>query len=302
MNTFWSKNIFGIDSLKTIRDFRFNIRFSELYLQVLPIQRGMKLLDLGCGPGSFTRCVYDWFQGDLQVEGLDLDDGYINFCTEIAARDHYNIAYTVGDACNTSFSNESFEITTSYTVAQHVEDLSFFKEQYRILKHGGYIVVMDVGGYSENIASQLEVIPISQEEFNVLLALKIVDEQNNIIKAKRHNKNRKSDYMTMNLLNDMGFTDILHQKIKIFGSPDNPQSDDFSRLIINNFYSHYIDLAISILNNDNNSDDIKHLANIYIDLVNERKAKRIEMYENNKKLWDSIETDVNIIIAKKGFI
>jgi chloramphenicol O-acetyltransferase len=97
----------------------------------------------------------------------------------------------------------------------------------------------------------------------------------------------------------MGFTSILHQKIKIFGSPDNPQSDDFSRLIINNFYCHYIDLAISILNTDN-SDDIKHFANRYIDLINERKAKRIEMYENNKKIWDSIETDVNIIIGRKG--
>lgn len=93
----------------------------------------------------------------------------------------------------------------------------------------------------------------------------------------------------------------MHQKIKIFGCPDNPQSDDFSRLIINNFYCHYIDLAISTLNNDN-TDDIKQIANLYIDLVNERKAKRIEMYENNKKLWDSIETDVNIIIAKKGII
>jgi len=204
MNTFWSKNIFGIDALKTIRDFRFNTRFSELYLQVLPIQRGMKLLDLGCGPGSFTRCVYDWFQGELQVEGLDLDNGYIDFCTKIATQDHYNIAYTVGDVCKTSFSNESFDITTSYTVAQHVENLSFFKEQYRILKHGGYIVIMGVGGYNENIASQLEVIPISQEEFNILVALKVL-ERNNIIKAERHNKHIKSQYMTMNLLNDIGF-------------------------------------------------------------------------------------------------
>jgi ubiquinone/menaquinone biosynthesis C-methylase UbiE len=129
----------------------------------------MKLLDLGCGPGSFTRCVYDWFQGDLQVEGLDLDNGYIDFCTEIAARDHYNITYTVGDACKTIFSNESFDITTSYTVAQHVENSSFFKEQYRILKNGGYIVIMDVGGYIENIESQLEVIPMSQEEFYILV-------------------------------------------------------------------------------------------------------------------------------------
>ncbi len=295
MNTFWS-NIFGIDTLKTIRDFRFNTRFSELYLQVLPIRRGMKLLDLGCGPGSFTRCVYDWFQGDLQVEGLDLDKGYIDFCTEIAVRDHYNIAYTVGDACNTSFSNECFDITTSYTVAQHVDNSSFFKEQYRILKHGGYIVVMDVGGYTENTASQLEVIPISQEELNIQATLEVV--VNDIIKAEQFTKYKLSDCMTMKILNDIGFNSIVHQKIKIFGSPDNPQSDDFSRLIINNFYCGYIDTAISTPNS-NTTDYVKQIANRYIDLVNERKAKRIEMYENNIKLWDSIETDVNIIIAKK---
>ena len=297
MNTFWS-NIFGIDTLKTIRDFRFNTRFSELYLQVLPIRRGMKLLDLGCGPGSFTRCVYDWFQGDLQVEGLDLDNGYIDFCTEIAARDHYNIAYTVGDACKTSFPNECFDITTSYTVAQHVEILPFFKEQYRILKHGGYIVVMDVGGCTESVASQLEVIPISQEELNILATLEVVVAD--IIKPEQFTKHKKSDYMTMKTLNDIGFNSISHQKIKIFGSPDNPQPDDFSRLIINNFYCNYLDIAISTPNSNNtDADYVRRIANRYFDLVNERKAKRIEMYENNIKLWDSIETDVNIIIAKK---
>ena len=166
---------------KAIRDFRFNTRFSKLYLQVLPIKRGMKLLDLGCGPGSFTRCVYDWFQGDLQVEGLDFDNGYIDYCSEIAARDHYNIAYTVGDACKTSFPDECFDITTSYTVAQHVENSSFFKEQYRILKDEGYIVIMDVGDYKENIDSQLEVIPKSQKEIDMLKALQAFA-QNNVIK------------------------------------------------------------------------------------------------------------------------
>ena len=296
MDTFWS-NIFGIDTLKTIRDFRFNTRFSELYLQVLPIRRGMKLLDLGCGPGSFTRCVYEWFQGDLQVEGLDLDDGYIDFCTEIAARDHYNIAYTVGDACKTSYSNECFDITTSYTVAQHVEVSSFFEEQYRILKHGGYIVVMDVGGYTENIASQLEMIPISQEELDIQAKLEVIVDS--IVNAERFTNHKKSDYMMMKILNDSGFNSICHQKIKIFGSPDNLQHDDFSRLIINNFFCSYIDIVISSTPNGNDTDYVKQLANRYIDLVNERKAKRIEMYENNIKLWDSIETDVNIIIAKK---
>lgn len=141
----------------------------------------MKLLDLGCGPGSFTRCVYDWFQGDLQVEGLDFDNGYIDYCSEIAARDHYNIAYTVGDACKTSFPDECFDITTSYTVAQHVENSSFFKEQYRILKDEGYIVIMDVGDYKENIDSQLEVIPKSQKEIDMLKALQAFA-QNNVIK------------------------------------------------------------------------------------------------------------------------
>ncbi|KLU66403.1 demethylmenaquinone methyltransferase [Desulfosporosinus acididurans] len=297
MNTVWSKNIFGIETLIKIRDFRFNVRFSRLYLEALPIRCGMKLLDLGCGPGSFTRCVCDWFGGDLQVEGIDLDSGFIDFCIETAAKNHYNIAYNVCDACNTPFPDESFDITTSYTVAQHVENTSFFQEQYRLLKHGGYIVVMDVGEYVENIESQLEVIPMAQEELYILLALQIIDEHNKL-KAERFNKHKHSDDETKKLLKDIGFTDIQHRKIKISGSPDNQQSNDFSRLIIDNFYCSYIDLAISVLNNDN-SEAIKQLANRYIDLVNERKAKRIEMYENNKKVWDSIETEVNIIVGKK---
>lgn len=298
MNTVWSKNIFGIDALKTSREFRFNNRFSNLYLQVLPIQRGMKLLDLGCGPGSFTRCVYEWFQGELQIEGIDLDNGYIDFCKEIAARDNYDITYTVGDACKTSFPDEGFDITTSFTVAQHVENSSFFKEQYRILKRGGYIVVMDVGGYTENVERQLEVIPISQEELNILATLVVVDKVDNTIKAEQWNKHKNPDYMKMEILNDIGFNNITHQKIKIFGSPDNPQPDDFSRLIIDTFYCHYIDLAISDFNTDDR-DYVKQIAMRYIDLVNERKAKRIKMYENSVKLWDSIETDVNIIIGRK---
>ena len=233
----------------------------------------------------------------LQVEGLDLDNGYIDFCNEEAARNHYNIAYTVSNACKTPFSDEAFDITASYTVAHHVENSSFFKEQYRILKRGGYIAVMDIGGFNENIESQLEVIPISKDEIKILAALQIIDE-NNIIKSERFNKHKTPDYITIKLLNDIGFVDIQRHKIKIFGSPDNPQSDDFSKLIINNFYCHYIGLANAVLNNDN-SDYVKQLAKLFIDLVNERKAKRLEMYESNIKLWDSIETDVNIIVAKK---
>lgn len=298
MNTIWSKNIFGIETLKTIRDFRFNTIFSKLYLQVLPFQRGMKLLDLGCGAGSFTRCVYDWFQGNLQVEGLDLDNGYIDFCNEAAAQGHYNITYTVGDACKTSFQNESFDITTSYTVAQHVENSAFFKEQYRILKNEGHIVIMSVGGYNENIERQLEVIPKSKKEIDLLQVLEVVTKNTIETSDEQFNKQKKADFVTIKLLNDIGFTDVQHAKIKIFGCPDNPQPDDFSRLIINNFYCGYIDLANSALNNYKD-EYIKQLASLYIDLVKQRKAKRFEMYENNIKLWDSIETDVDIIIAKK---
>lgn len=299
MDTIWSKRIFGIDSLTAIRDFRFHTRFAELYLQVLPIKRGMKLLDLGCGPGSFTRCVYDWFQGDIRIEGLDLDNGYIDFCTGIAAKGHYNIIYTVGDACKTPFPDGEFDITTSYTVAQHIENFSFFREQYRILKPDGYIVIMDVDDYKENIDSQLEAIPRTQEETALLKALQAYAQHNVIEEVDvRFNKHKEPAYRTVELLNDIGFTNALHQKIRISGSPDDPQPDDFSRLIIENFYCSYIDYANSIRNNYS-EEVINYIAGRYIELVNERKARRIEIYESHKKLRDSIDTDMNIIIAKK---
>ena len=97
----------------------------------------LKVLDLGCGTGSFTARLAGRFPN---VAGVDLSPK----CVAAAARRYPHIAFSAGDAESLPYPDRSFDIVTLFGVLHHFprrEDA--LKEPRRLLKDGGVLFTYD---------------------------------------------------------------------------------------------------------------------------------------------------------------
>lgn len=123
-----------------------NISFSlndETFLNLLDANPKAKILDIGCGDGTFTlRCANKVMSNDICV--LEKDDEFINIvknkCINVIKCD-INSDFPIGD--------NSFDIVTSNQVIEHLVDVdNYIKEIHRILKPNGYAIIS-----TENLSS-----------------------------------------------------------------------------------------------------------------------------------------------------
>ena len=134
MNTVWSDNVQGILTLYLSRKLRFDDLFSPQYKALFGLEQtpGMRILEIGCGPGALAGALKRWYP-EAEITGLDRDSRFIAF----AKKQYPTITFLEGDAAELPFDDESFDVTISNTVQEHVEPTAFWGEQRRVLKPGG---------------------------------------------------------------------------------------------------------------------------------------------------------------------
>jgi len=114
------------------------------------LKPGMRLLDLGCGPGTITADLAE-LVAPGEVVGIDLDPKRVEQARELAAkRGLGNLVIQEGDAYNLSFPDASFDAVFEHAVFMHLsEPVQAAKEAYRVLRQGGYFGGRDgdVGGW-----------------------------------------------------------------------------------------------------------------------------------------------------------
>jgi ubiquinone/menaquinone biosynthesis C-methylase UbiE len=297
MDNIWSKSILPIDTIDTIRNLRFNKKNMYAYKNILPIKNENKILDIGCGTGSLTRSLYACYD-NIKIIGIDYDSEYIKYCKSICAKNNLKIEYINGDACRLDFSDSEFDITISSSVIEHVDNDKFLSEQYRILKNFGYIIIINVAGYKENLGKFEEIYPVTDREKKLKNELGEY-EMNNIRKPlNRFLLYRKPYYKWLELMANTGFKNISYNISKTFNSVDNEIDHDIAKLIIENFYTNDLGL-ISIIKSNCFDMDIINKAKELENILNDRKTKRLELYNCSIKIWDYIETDNNIFIGQK---
>ena len=137
MNSDWSKYIQGINTLYCSRSLRFSDMFREKYLNAFGIENKGRFLETGCGPGALAEALHRWYPA-AEITGVDRDEAFIEF----AKRKAPEIRFQVEDATALSFPDDSFDVTISNTVAEHIEPSKFYGEQYRVLKKGGVCLVL----------------------------------------------------------------------------------------------------------------------------------------------------------------
>jgi ubiquinone/menaquinone biosynthesis C-methylase UbiE len=103
------------------------------------LRAGVRLLDVGCGPGTITA---DFARrlGDGVVVGIDASAEVI----AEARRDHPDVSFTVGDVYRLDVADASFDIVHAHQLLQHLADpVAALKEMRRITAPGGLVAVRD---------------------------------------------------------------------------------------------------------------------------------------------------------------
>ena len=109
------------------------------------LRPGMRLLDVGCGPGSITRGLAERLAPG-QVVGLDLSRETLAAARdEAAARGLVNLQYEEGSVYQLSFADASFDVAYAHQVFQHLRERdAALREMLRVVRPGGLVAVRDV--------------------------------------------------------------------------------------------------------------------------------------------------------------
>jgi len=106
----------------------------EIYRKI-GLRHLKNILDAGCSAGAITEELGKW---GSEVIGVDLRKGAI----EIAKARTPSSKFLVCNIEDMPFCAESFDaITTAFTIMWLKNPEKFFKESYRILRKGGYLVI-----------------------------------------------------------------------------------------------------------------------------------------------------------------
>ena len=119
---------------------KFGLTRAYLFTHYLPYCPGVKVLDLGCGPGTCSHLF-----NSLDYIGLDLDSNYIDF----ARRKYPNHSFYLADFASESLpflKSCSLDLVFAYGLFHHLEDstaIKFMSNAFKLLKPGGRMISFD---------------------------------------------------------------------------------------------------------------------------------------------------------------
>ena len=108
-------------------------------LERIPVESGMRYLEVGCGVGSAPLAVAQ--QKDLEVVGVDIDPEQIAVANSRAGS---NVSFLTMDATQLTFDNASFDIVATHMATHHIAAWEgAVAEMIRVLRPGGYLLYVD---------------------------------------------------------------------------------------------------------------------------------------------------------------
>ena len=113
---------------------------------LLPLLRpGMRLLDIGCGPGTITMDLAELVGAVGRVTALERTDDALGLAREEARRREVdNVDFVVGDVQGLDLPDGAFDVVHAHQVLQHVDDpVRALREMGRVGRPGGIVAARD---------------------------------------------------------------------------------------------------------------------------------------------------------------
>jgi len=156
--------VVGIISLGRERKFR------QAALEVIDIEPGMNILDVGCGTGSLTIAAKRRQGIDGTVVGIDPSSNMVNLAQDKAEKAQVEAAFQVGVIEKIDFPEDHFDLVLSSLMMHHLPDelkREGLLEVYRVLKPNGTLLIIEldpsafslaslIHGHSSQLSAELE--------------------------------------------------------------------------------------------------------------------------------------------------
>lgn len=288
MNENWSKYVQGINTLYFSRKLRFDDMFSDQFMNAFQIDREKKIriLEIGCGPGALAGALRRWYP-NAEITGMDLDTAFIRFARE----NEEGVTFMEGDATNLPFENETFDVTISNTVSEHIPPEAFFGEQKRVLKKGGVCLVLSARrGYRQK--SQFE--GKTEFENDFWQRVSQFDDSMERFSVGKYGMNEQTLPQTMQ---EFGFDSISTAYAVSNLTPDNEcVPKEMAVLMINAGRYNDLDAIQSVwetMPGRVTKEEIDEMTR----LANQKYDRRIQKYLSGEKEWD---TTVSIAMIVRG--
>ena len=288
MNENWSKYVQGINTLYLSRKLRFDDMFSGQFIKAFQIDREkrIKILEIGCGPGALARALHRWYP-NAEITGLDLDTAFIRFAKE----NEKGVTFIEGDATNLPFEDETFDVTISNTVSEHIPPEAFFGEQKRVLKKGGVCLVLSARrGYRQK--SQFE--GKTDFENNFWQRVSQFDDSMERFNVGKYGMNEQTLPKTME---EFGFQSISTAYAVSNLTPDNECIPKEMAVSMINASRHNDLDAIQSVKETMPERVTKEEIDEMTSLTNRKYDLRIQKYLSGEKEWD---TTVSIAMIARG--
>ena len=139
-----------IDYKETTNDLMTRINIHDAYgardidkwmLEVLPLEKGMKILDVGCGAGKQCFSFLAHLDGKADITGGDVSEELLNKAKDENAKLGNRVTFQELDFNKTfPFEEETFDLVSCSFAIYYAEDIPFtIREMHRVLKPGGYL-------------------------------------------------------------------------------------------------------------------------------------------------------------------
>ena len=277
MNHFWSDRIQSIGTLDSSRRLRFSDRFQNAYTELVRLEEGARILEIGCGTGALCRALKRWYPS-AEVVGLDRDDAFIDYARERNTGE----TYRKGDATALPFADGSFDVTISNTVSEHVEPSGFFGEQRRVLRDGGVCLLLSARRGIQHPAACVR----EESAFETEIWERVDADFRRAAKENGVGAYALNEMELPAAMEKYGFRDVETHYLAINLTPDDPfYTPEEARDMIN-------------ANRQNDLDNIERMESVapgavskadrdrLVRLVNERYDRRLALYEAGEKQWD----------------
>ena len=288
MNINWSKYVQGTNTLYFSRKLRFDDRFSGAFIRAFGLDREkeLRILEIGCGPGALAGALKRWYP-KAEITGIDLDSAFIAFAKE----NEKGVTFLEADATKLPFEDETFDVTISNTVSEHIAPDAFFGEQMRVLKKGGVCLVLSARkGYRQK--SEFECETEFEETF-----WKKVSEFDDSMERFSVGKYAMSEKALPKTMQEMGFSKISTDYAVSNLTPDSegvPKEMALSMINANRFND--LDAICSVWDTMPmrvTREEIDEMTR----LANEKYDRRIQKYLSGEKEWDMT---VSITMIARG--
>lgn len=112
------------------------------YVETLPRQRPLTVLDLGCGTGVVARHLAEWLDDGSKIHAADVSAGFLREAAKLAPGVAIQWDHLTGGKL--SYEEASFDAVAIHTLLSHVEEPGeTLRGVARILKPGGRLIVFD---------------------------------------------------------------------------------------------------------------------------------------------------------------